>query len=96
MTSGRVVLGFGLVVREKTADPSASLGMTERGGSLKGEDRCQGTRRSLGGVEGTAGPSAPVGMTRGKVVLEFGLVVREKTADPSASLGMTKGRVTVL
>jgi hypothetical protein len=35
-------------------------------------------------------------MTRGRVVLEFGLVVREKTADPSASLGMTKGTVTVL
>jgi hypothetical protein len=41
----------------------------------------------------TAGPSAPVGMTRGEWVFLWIGYGMNGTADPSASLGMTKGRV---
>jgi len=36
------------LLMERTADPSAALGMTNRRGRPQGEERCQGTGRLLG------------------------------------------------
>ena len=42
-------------------------------------------------MEGTADPSASLGMTKGEQCFGQHWMLMERTADPSASLGMTKG-----
>jgi fermentation-respiration switch protein FrsA (DUF1100 family) len=61
----------------RTADPSASLGMTKGSAVLSGETGLW--------MRGTADPSASLGMTKGSAVLsgEIGLWMRG-TAGPSA------------
>jgi len=64
---------------ERTADPSASLGMT------KGEAVCFGANRML--VERTADPSASLGMTKGRAELRSKSDAGRETTDSSTSVG---------
>jgi hypothetical protein len=69
-SAGRLLVEVALLV-EKTADPSASLGMT------KGKSRTLIEVGLL--VEKTADPSASLGMTKGesRTLIEVGLLLRK-------------------
>ena len=90
MTRGRVCLPSAISCWcSETADPSASLGMTKRGGLLYGKGRLPKDRVVVSCQSAKSKKSQAIGMTRGREPLPWvGSVVEQKSLLPRQPLSM--------